>query len=1140
MNSLLYSQDSLYHITATDTLIIKVDNQYNLKSTNIVPFTEEIAIGTIRLSTEEYIFNYRLASFSLSDPVKYALFDTIFVKYKTVLTSLRKEYKRRSLIRIVDKEFPDSIRVIKTEYSPLTSESIFGKEIQRSGSIIRGFTFGSNKDFSLDSGLRLQLSGKLAEDIDIVAALSDENTPIQPEGNTETLEELDKVFIQVNHTNASGTFGDYDLSNATGEFGKVSRKLQGLKTEFKFKDYSGTFAVAGSRGKFNSIQFNGDDGNQGPYRLNGINNERDIIVVAGSERVYLDGEEMKRGENKDYIIEYANAELTFTPNRLITSASRIIVDFEYSDRQYERNFIGGSFNGTLWNNRLNVGVSFYRESDDENNPVDLSLSEYDKLLLKTAGDDRELAARDGATVVSPDSTGASKGVYTKIDTVIDGKNYTYYKYMPGEPLAIYNVTFSYLGPGKGDYISESTGRYKFIGINKGSYLPVKYIPLAQSKQHGNVMIKGEIFKDLNLTFEVAGSEWDKNKLSDMDDDDNFGFSRNLSLSFLKNNFNFGLGEFKNINISVRDRYVDKRFTSLDRYNEVEFERYYNTGTIAITDEYLTEAAVNISPVSEILFSSLYGHLKRNGQIASDRYNARLVVNNFHNLSMEYNFDYVSSNTGNFKTNWDKQNGFLKYNFSNLVPGVFYLYESRKDYSPESDSLLTGSLRYLEIGPTLDLLNYYGFKLSASYTLREESSPLAGKMVNESHAESQTYSIVYNGIKGINSSVDLALRNKEYTARFRELGFVNSKTALLKSKTRINSADDFVKGQLYYEASTQKTARLEKVFIRVQQGTGNYVYLGDLNDNGISEEEEFEPTFFEGDYILTTIPTDELFPVIDLKFNTNWLLEFNRYFRGNSLPENILKVISTETTYRVEEKNKNENVEDIYLLRFSKFLNEEYTISGFNFFEHDFNLFKNNEDISMRLRFTERNNLTQYSGGQEKGYFNEKSFRLNVRLIEAINNLTEYSVKRENVSAPVNLNRSRNVLESTLTTEFSYRPVRNLEIGFRVSTGEITDVYPTEPTRINQNSQLLRLTISFTGRGRIRFEAERVELVAKNTGNIIPFEITRGNVLGKNYIWRSNIDYRISTNLQTTLTYFGRKLGQGDAIHSLRAEARAFF
>ena len=127
------------------------------------------------------------------------------------------------------------MQVVQTEAGGFTPEDIFGPGLQKSGTLIRGFTVGTTKDFSLNSGLRLQLSGNLTDDIEIVAALTDQNTPIQPEGNTERLEEIDKVFIQIKHQNATGTFGDYNLTNRNGEFGVINRKLQGLMGTVNFE-----------------------------------------------------------------------------------------------------------------------------------------------------------------------------------------------------------------------------------------------------------------------------------------------------------------------------------------------------------------------------------------------------------------------------------------------------------------------------------------------------------------------------------------------------------------------------------------------------------------------------------------------------------------------------------------------------------------------------------------------------------------------------------------------------------------------------------------------------------------------------------------------------------------------------------------
>ena len=276
----------------------------------------------------------------LSESLQYSIFDTLIVTYQAIRIPLRKEYQKRSLITQYDEQRRDTIRVPQSVLSSFSPESIFGSNMEKSGTLIRGFTVGSTKDFTLNSGLRLQLAGRLSEEIEIVAALTDENTPIQPTGSTERLEELDKVFIQIKHPNAVGTFGDYQIQKKQGEFGYISRKLQGIIGEFNYESNSAYFSVASSRGKFVSNSFLGVDGVQGPYRLTGINGEREIIAIAGTEKVYLDGIELRRGDNNDYVIEYSNAELTFTPRRLITSVSRIVVDFEYTDRRYSRNFFG--------------------------------------------------------------------------------------------------------------------------------------------------------------------------------------------------------------------------------------------------------------------------------------------------------------------------------------------------------------------------------------------------------------------------------------------------------------------------------------------------------------------------------------------------------------------------------------------------------------------------------------------------------------------------------------------------------------------------------------------------------------------------------------------------------------------------------
>jgi hypothetical protein len=163
------------------------------------------------------------------------------------------------------------------------------------------------------------------------------------------------------------------------------------------------------------------------------------------------------------------------------------------------------------------------------------------------------------------------------------------------------------------------------------------------------------------------------------------------------------------------------------------------------------------------------------------------------------------------------------------------------------------------------------------------------------------------------------------------------------------------------------------------------------------------------------------------------------------------------------------------------------------------------------------------------------------MIQEMSNQTDISTIDDFNSAPVSSNRIRTITDNSVTSDFSYRPERNIEVGFKIKAGTSTDAYPVKPTIINLNSQILRFNFSFAGNGRLRIELERDELLGNiDNTTVIPFELLGANQLGKNYFWRLNFDYRLSQNLQSTVSYDGRLQGTSKAIHTAKAEVRAFF
>ncbi|KUO62339.1 hypothetical protein APF79_07455 [bacterium BRH_c32] len=1074
-------------------------------------------------------------SFSQVDSTNISNPDSVIIEYDGNKLKFKKSYKRREKLILNYTQLSEDQKEKLLKPIVLNDKAIFGERLKKSGNLIRGITVGSNRDLNVNSGLRLQLSGKLSDDIDIVASITDESTPIQPEGNTETLDELDKVFIQINHPNANAVLGDYDYSLNEYSLLRVNKKLQGLTGVIRIGDNKANVSIGGAKGKYILQKFSGIDANQGPYKLTGANSENNIIIIAGSEKVYLDGILMVRGEANDYIIDYSSAEIIFTPKRMINSASRISVEYEYTDRSYQRNFYSATYEGSFLDNTIRLQLSVVRESDDKDNPLDFLLSEKDRKILENAGDNRELSSTSGVSIAEPDSLGIRNGSYIKIDSLINNSEYTFYRYQPGAFNAIYNLKFSYVGFGKGDYNKESIGKYIFNGEKKGSYTPIIYLPLPEQKQAAVFRIGYTANKDFNINLELSGSDYDKNLFSKVDNGDNFGHSYKASLNFRKDTLLISDKNYGAIAFSLNHRFINKNYTYFDRINDIEFDRAYNLQDLKNNEEKMTEIKLDYSPFKELTINNLYGQIDRGNSINSKRFYSSIT--NQSKLYLNLITDYNKSTIIEKDSRWLKQNGIVSYDFEKIKPGIDILYENKNERDILTDTLLFTSLKYEEFSPFVELVLFDFLSLTARSSFRNEYSPLKNKL--EKQSEITTNSIQLNTVKSsqINSTLNVTLREKKYKDYYLDKGFSNNKSVLIYSQNKVNLLNGFSENDLYYQTSTELTSKYERIFVKVPYGTGNYIYLGDLNNNGISEENEFELNYYEGEYILVDYPTNQYTPTINLKTNLRFRLNFDKLFpRSNSFLANI----NTETSWRIEENTTHSNLSDIYLVKLNHFLNDSTTLSGNQIIQNDIYLYKNSSKASFRFRFIERRQLNNYNTGAERGFGSEKGIRIRLNLIKEINNQTDIVFTNDNLISQNSINRARQLSNQELTTDFSYKPVSFLEVGFKIKVGENKDSYYLTPTTIDLNSFSLRNTFFFTGIGRLRIELERTELVAKTNGNLIPFEMTKGNYIGKNYYFRINFDYRLGNNLQSLINYDARLQGTNKIIHTLKAEARAFF
>lgn len=1138
---------------AVNDSLISLPDKFLMFGT-VTVFSDSSTVSPANYTVDHRYGRIRLTRFFVQDIINSGEPERLqlIVTYKYYPFNIQDSYSKFELLTKLDSLKGDTVKVaeIKTDFI----EDIFsGSDLQKSGSIFRGLTIGNNRDLTLQSGFRLQLNGKLSSDIDITAALTDENTPIQPEGNTQKLQEIDKVFVELRSSNITTTLGDIEVNFAGSEFFNFQKKLQGAKGFATFGKTDLFLSGAISRGRFNTNSFNGLDGVQGPYRLIGADNEVNIVVIAGSERVYLDGQLMTRGESNDYTIDYSNGQVKFSNRRLITNASRIVVDFEYSDKKYSRSFITGQTRTAVFNDRLKLSVSYIRERDDPNKPIDFLLSDSDRTVISEAGDNKLRAAKTGEVFVGSDSTGAL-GLYIKRDTVINSQPFVKYIYSPGDDSALYQVSFSFVGSGKGDYNSLSSTAYNFVGVGQGSYLPIVFLPLPVAYQSADLGMELKLSKSLSLLVEGTVSDFDKNLLSDVDDTENRGGAINSSLIFNPKEFKIGSLNLGEVQFVARQRIVNKLYNAVDRLNKVEYNRIWDIQDSLQLTEVTTEASLTVKPKNYLALTTTGGRIKRGDKFSSLRgaVDLRFAGDSLSVPSVNYYADYITSTDENldYNGNWIRQNGKIDYKlspFKNKRLGNYNLIfelngEDKQARSLAFDTTNIGSFRFYEFRPKFIWADLLNLDLFYQFNYRLDDIFNKGALERQSNSYTSTIGARLKNLDFISLSGDVIVYDRKYTEIFQQQGFADSRTILVTSQSNIWFLNRGINTNLFYKVSSERTAKQEVVFISVPIGQGNYKYIGDLNGNGLQDENEFVLTNFDGDYIKIIRPTDQLFPTTDLQSSFNFSLVPSRFMSAGN--NNILKEIVTNLTFdtyaNVAEKSKDPVQRNIYFLKFGTFQNDLNTITGSTTFQQDAGIFENNKYFGVKLRFIQRKGFNQYFSGNERTLRVERTGRLRLSFTDDMALTTDYVTEVERNLAPGIEIRNWNINTEGVISELVYKPTTQIEAGFKVQLKRASDFYPTLPTQANINVETFRFIYNLQGKGTIRSEISRNEALLNVNPAFVPFDLTKGLAVGKSYFWSLNFEYRISNFIQATINYFGRAEGKSKVIHTGTAEVRAYF
>ncbi len=1026
-----------------------------------------------------------------------------------------------------------------------TPEPIFGEGIQTSGSIMRGIRFGNNQDISVNSSMNIQFTGELESGLMIEGAISDQTIPLQPDGTTSRIEEFDRIYLKVYRDNFAVQAGDIELrSTAISPMFSVSRNIQGIAYKGLFEGGDRgtdtlmvTTAVAVPKGKFSRNAVNGSEGNQGPYRLSGATGEPHIIIIAGSERVYVDGILLQRGEDQHYTIDYNLAELTFTHRMPINRSSRIIVEFEYSERSYARFTTYANVHQVK--GKWKWYFSAFSEQDGKNQPFDQELTENQKRLLSEIGDNIDLAfyAQADSVAFDPEII-----LYQQLDTLAGGVNYLIYSHSTDPSNAFYRVYFSFMGQGKGNYkpdFGNANGRvYRWVapenGIPQGSYEPVKRLVAPQKRQMFTTGISRQLGKGTLVKADYALSNTDLNTFSSLDSKDDIGHSAMLTF-----NQRISADSISVWNIGGNLLKTTEGFRIIDRNRAAEFERDWSINQpLDGGDEQLIGLWVDYKNSQKVYTRLLLEDLRLGDWYQGSRIGAKGWQKS-KSISTLWEAMFSNVQDSLYDIRFDKARLRVNKPIKFITVGIMGEFERSLTRSQATDSLLRQSFEWYQTKVSLSTPDSLSERASISYVFREDYKPSGGKSVLVGRAEEVMFDGKVENEKLGN--MGLAIGYRFFNPNDSVFTDIGKKERTLLS--RMEYSNRIAKGMLSfsgaYELGSGLEPEYEYYFFEVPAGQGIYTWV-DYNGNGIMELDEFEIASFsdEARFIRINIPGSNMVRVRSSAFS----------IRSNLTPSNLLKDkgkfadfmgrFSNQNSYVVKHKNR---FDDFWLASNPFGHDEKDTLitSLSSQFRNSLAFNRANRKFGVEYIYNHNRNKALLANGSEvKGMQSHRAL-IWFGIGKNLTLRTEGEQLINTSNSELFTYRNYAIEGNSTTTSLKYVGNRQItyEGGYKWNQSKNT----LGEESILAHTIFTQVDMVFPGKASLMAKSSFVaNSFEGNLDSPAAYDMLKGLQAGRNATWDISLRRRLSKVFELELGYGGRYLSDGRIVHNGTMQARALF
>lgn len=1073
--------------------------------------------------------------------------DSIQITYRTFPNRLNAVSRRFSYDSIVNFTYSQQ-RVLSNLQNRPDDFLNFGN-IEYNGSFGRSVSFGNSQDAVFNSQFNLQMSGYIGDSIQIAAAITDNNIPIQPDGSTQQLNDFDRVLLTFRKKNWEINLGDIDLRQNDNYFLNFYKRLQGISYSQMVRispNITNKTIVSGAiaKGKFARNILTVTEGNQGPYPLQGNNNEVYFVILAGTEKVYMDGVLLHRGEDQDYTINYNTAQITFTSKTLISPDRRIQVEFEYADRNYLNSMLYVN-NETTFGNKLKLDIAAYSNNDAKNSTINQSLDDAQKQFLANLGDSINKAYYQN---VSPEVFDASKIMYRRIDTVVNNVHDSIFVYSIDSLVAHYAPSFVDVGIGQGDYIylnSAANGKvYQWVapvnGVKQGQYEPATFLVTPKKQQIATVNATYNVDKKNIVKMQLAASKYDVNTFSTIDKGNDNGLAGKFDyvhLDTLHSNTHQYL-----LKTDAGFEYVSQNFSTVERLRPVEFSRDWGlpilttqtseklpTFSVAIANEKGDQLQYNFgSYIRGDGYKGLQNKVQHTQNTLSGwQFNELVSITN---MTLPGGSGYYFRPTINI--------GKVFKGFHNFGIGAGYLMEHNQIKYAANDSMDYNSFAFETITAYIRSDPSKPNNWQLSYYTRKDELP------NNNVLRETTRS---NNINFAGQIFSNAFRKFKYNVTYRQLSVLDSnrvtslpeKTLLGRLEYMFSEWHGFLTGNALYEIGAGQQQKLEFTYLQVPAGQGQYTWI-DYNNDGVAQLNEFEIAAFkdQANYIRIYTPTGQYVKADYTQFNYSFTLNpasildvrskgfknFVRRFNMQSSLQTNKKVVSNGSPQFNPFQG---SITD------SSVLNLNYIWSNTLSFNRSSSVW--GMDIT-NLRNFDKSLLNYGSESNQSDQWTLKE-RFNINRMYTIGLRQEFSTNKLDNPSYINRNYAlqKILLEPTLT--YTAGSKFRMQGQYQYYTNKNKEIYGGEIAKSNAFSIESKYnsfqSTSISG----KFTYNKIDFTG-DVNSTVGYIMMTGLAPGKNLLWNLNLTKRFLRNMEMTIQYDGRKAGTARIIHIGTVTVRA--